>query len=221
MDASRLTFTDNGFNLAVAVRREQSRFRHTHVGLCYRDNGELWFLHLAWDRALSHERFDASYACAVPNIPPLRLPFFIRLCCAIRDRPLELRYALRHPVNARFAIQGSGEVVLTDGGNGLNCATFVLVFFQSYGWPLIDLQEWRERPEDAAWHTQLVAWVENSDSAHANLIRSEIGCARVRPEETAGACLHENPPACFYQCVANGQYILSEIDTRLSSSTTP
>lgn len=218
MDASRLTLKDNGFQLAVAVRRERSRFRHTHAGLCYRESGNLFLLHFAEDRKLEHENFDSSYACAVPKIPSFRLPFFIRLCHSLRDNRPKLRYALRHPANARFTTQENGEVVLTDGGNGLNCATFVLVFFQSYGWPLIDLQGWQQRPEDAAWHAQLVAWVGIKDQKQADLISSEIGCARVRPEETAGACLEEITPACFVQCTANGKYILSVIDAWQPSS---
>src|SRR2546430_2697137 len=116
MDPNRLTFADNGFPLAVAVRRMPSRFRHTHTGVCYRDGGKLWLLHLAEDRVLEHEEYDGSYACAVPKIPALRLPFFMGLCRAMRDKRPTLRYALRHPENARFAIQGANEVVLTNGG---------------------------------------------------------------------------------------------------------
>jgi len=214
MNPARLTLTDNGFDLAVAVRRMPSQFRHTHTGLCYREGGKLWFLHLAWDCALEHGEYDGSYACAVPSIPALRLPFFLRLCRALRDRRPILRYALRHPENARFEIQGGGDVVLTQGGLGLNCSTFVLVFFQSYGWPLVNLLGWQLRAEDAVWHSTLVNWVDRSDSVHAGRILSEIGCARVRPEETAGACLEESLPACFGQCVANGQYILHILDTQ-------
>lgn len=222
MDASRLTLADNGFELAVVVRRMHPS-SHTHTGICYREGGKLWFLHLAEDRRLEHEAYDHSYACAVPKIPVHRLPFFLRLCHAFRDptRRPKPRYALRHPANARFVIQGNNEVVLTSGGNGLNCSTFVLVFFQSYGWPLVNLAGWQQRPEDADWHRRLVKWVEGSDPLQARVIRSEIGCARVRPEETAGACLEEVMPACFAQCAANGKFILSVIDAWQPPAATP
>ena len=217
MDANRLTLSDNGFPLAVAVRRIHPS-RHTHVGICYREGGRLWLLHMAEDRKLEHEPFDHSYACAVPEIPRFRLPFFVRLCRSLRERRPILRYALRHPENARFLIKGTGDVgdvVLTKGGAGLNCSTFVLVFFQSYGWPLVNLADWQVRAEDAAWHEVLVNWVGRTDETQADLIRSEIGCARVRPEETAGACLEQiPPPAGFEQCVANGQHILQVLDLR-------
>src|SRR5579864_4966460 len=114
MDASRLTLRDNGFRLAVAIRRESRPLPHTHAGLCYRDGSDLWLLHLAWDRKMEHESFDGSYVCAVPAIPRFRWRFFLRLCRAMRNQPSTfLRYALRHPANARFQIQNNGEVVLT------------------------------------------------------------------------------------------------------------
>jgi hypothetical protein len=218
MDPARLTFADNGFSLAVAVRRVSSQWRHTHAGLCYRDGGSLWLLHMAGDRSLEHEAFNAAYVCTIPRIPPLRLPFFMALCRAMRDRLPTLRYALRHPDNAIFLIQPGGDVVLTKGGAGLNCATFVLVFFQSYGFPLVNLSTWQLRPEDGAWHKNLVRFVNSTDPVQANLIRSEIGCARVRPEETAGACLEGNLPCEFAQCEANGQYILQVLDGFLTSA---
>jgi len=152
MDATRLTLADNGFAIAVAIKRMPPD-QHTHTGVCYRGGGKLWFLHLAWDTDLRHEPYDGSYACAIPIIPTLRVPFFLRLCNALGDerRRPTLRYALRHPRNARFRIRADNEVVLTSGGNGLNCSTFVLVFFQSYGLPLVNLDGWEERPEDAKW----------------------------------------------------------------------
>jgi len=130
MDATRLTLADNGFAIAVAIKRMPPD-QHTHTGVCYRGGGKLWFLHLAWDTDLRHEPYDGSYACAIPIIPTLRVPFFLRLCNALGDerRRPTLRYALRHPRNARFRIRADNEVVLTSGGNGLNCSTFVLVFF--------------------------------------------------------------------------------------------
>jgi hypothetical protein len=216
MDASRLTLTDNGFELAVAVRRFPDQ--HTHAGLCYRDKGVLWFLDLAEDRVVDHKLYAGDYACAVPRIHPLRLRFFVNLCRVLGDKRPQLRYALRHPENARFVIQANGDVVLTKGGAGLNCSTFVLVVFQSYGWPLVSLAGWQQRPEDAAWHARLVAWVARKDPAQAALIQLEIGCARVRPEETAGACLEDVLPACFSQCVANGAHILRAIGAAAAGS---
>ena len=79
MNPARLTLTDNGFDLAVAVRRMPSRVRHTHAGLCYREGNRLWFLHFAEDRCLEHEEYDGSYACAVPRIPTFRLPYLSHL----------------------------------------------------------------------------------------------------------------------------------------------
>jgi hypothetical protein len=127
-----------------------------------------------------------------------------------------LRYALQHPNNAKFAIQAGGEVVLTKGGKGLNCSTFVLVFFQSFGVPLVKLETWQKRSEDAPWHAALVRWVAASDPQQATLIASDIGCARVRPEEAAGAGLEEQLPVNFPQCVANGLFILHVLDNQLT-----
>lgn len=107
----------------------------------------------------------------------------------------------------------SGRIILARNGKGLNCSTFVLHVFRQYGIPLVDFDTWQARSEDAEWHRSLVEWVKHDDPEHAALIESEIGCARVRPEEVAGAALDNELPVSFEHCVHNGQAVLAFVDS--------
>ncbi len=115
----------------------------------------------------------------------------------------------------------SGDLVLTRDGNGLNCSNFVLVVFLMEGISLIDFTTWQERPEDADWHSYLVDQLEHygASSDHVAVVRSEIGCARVRPEEVAGACLEAVLPTTFEQCRANGRRLIQVVDERARGET--
>lgn len=201
---------DASFSVAVGITRTQHG--NNHLGIIYRyDNGQLFLIHLAADITLEHGTLDSSfsdtgtkdkYLCLIPKMPRDRARFYPRLCRKIWTKHPSIRYALANHEGNRFNI-ADGDVVLSIGSNGLNCSTFVLAVFNSYGFQLIDFSTWQARPEDEDWHDGMVAWVGQSDPVQASRIRSEIGCARVRPEETAGACLFD-PPASFKQATQAG-----------------
>jgi hypothetical protein len=215
MDPGRLkAHNDATFLVAIAIRATDPGEAHT--GVAYRDGARLSLLHLAWDRDLRDEPLRETYLCAVPNLPPERARLFPRLCAKIAKNPTSIRFALKDNKSNRFDCK-TGRVVLAKEGKGLNCTTFVLSFFRSYGVFLVDFDTWETRASDLDRHKSLVERVAKGvgpyppDPAHAALIESEPGCARVRPQEAAGACLEDSMPVAFKVCEANGQYVMQQL----------
>jgi hypothetical protein len=105
-------------------------------------------------------------------------------------------------------------LVLPEEKRWLNCSTFVLTVFKSAGPRLIDASGWPDRPEeDRAWQAQLVEWLSKEASPeHIARVSRDIGRARIRPEETSGACLEESLPTHFEQCEPNGKAIMQYLD---------
>jgi hypothetical protein len=212
---------DDVSHVAVAIGRVTSEPHNTHTGVVYRDlDGSLWMLHLGWHYMLLNWRYDGKYACVVPKIEPERARIVAGLCRTIWRRRPKIAYSLRLDVHARFRA-ATGDVVLTKNGNGLNCSNFVLVVFLTTGISLIDFATWRQRAEDADWHRYLVQQLEEHGASgeHIEAVRSEIGCARVRPEETAGASIEDALPATFEQCELNGRRIMEVLDARAKGTT--
>jgi hypothetical protein len=95
-----------------------------------------------------------------------------------------------------------------------NCSTFVLTVFKSAGPKLVDPSDWPDRPEeDRQWQAKLARWLwPEAGCRHIKRVLPHIGRARIRPEETTGACLEGEIPANFRQCEPNGKIVLSVLD---------
>lgn len=214
MNAARFMTNDDGlFSIAVAIGFAQSG--NTHSGILHRGkDGRLSVLHLRFHCKLENEIHDPSvYSIAVPNLTRDRQKFYQALCRKIVNAHPLIRFALRYGDNSFDT--ATGQIVLAKDGLGLNCATFVLAIFRSYGFDLVDFSTWQYRAQDAVWHRELVTMVRAQTDCdgpnHATLIASEIGCARVRPEEVAGACLEDALPADFDKCRDNGIWIVARL----------
>ena len=102
----------------------------------------------------------------------------------------------------------------------MNCSTFVLTVFQSAGPKLIDPIGWPDRPdEDRKMQRQLIQWLwPEAGCKHIKRLMPDVGRARIRPEETAGACLEDELPAQFSECERSGKIVVSLIDGQLAVS---
>jgi hypothetical protein len=220
MDLARLKpAADPETIVAVAVGRVPGPPDSTHAGLLYRDaNGGLAALHLGWHHRLLDEYLDEGYVFAYPDIDPIRARQVAELCRLIKDRGPKIPYAFRLDLNARFCAI-TGDLLTLGDGHGLNCSSFVVVVFQSTGIALIDLAGWEIRSEDVYRQSQLCHLMSSSSrtpESHILAVRHEIGrYPRVRPEETAGACLEDLLPAAYDRCWPKGVAILAFIDDPL------
>jgi hypothetical protein len=90
--------------------------------------------------------------------------------------------------------------VIGPNKHGLTCATFVLGVFHSVGLPLIQYDTWPQRREgDEEWQRYIIEALKqtNASPEHIQLVESEIGAVRYRPEDVAGAGAAEGIPTAF------------------------
>jgi hypothetical protein len=205
--------THNGVLVGVSICRNMPPHRNTHTGLVYNRDGRLSHLHLVWDERLVDEPLPSGHAYVIPNLPAARLAFFEVLFRKIAEAGLRPHYALKYPRNAQFVSEEMGIRLDLGDALGLNCSTFALAAFASYGAKFIDLTTWpNDRLADIEWQGQLMNWLQGTAPSHATLVEPEIGCQRVRPEEAAGACLHGSYPARFADAERASQRILAMLD---------
>lgn len=101
---------------------------------------------------------------------------------------------------------------------GLTCATFILAVFEAAGISLIKYDTWPEnRPSDFEWQKQIITALRRTRSAtpeHIKAVEGDVGSARYRPEEVAGAATANPLPADFPLAAERGQQILERLETK-------
>jgi hypothetical protein len=200
---------------------------HMHVGILYRErdgDSRVRLLHLAFHKSLQDDAVNSRIYCQklrrslVCIIPALEEEDAINVaiyCRGIARHLPAVPYGLSYNEDGCFVItEGRAELKLPEDRRWLNCSTFVLTVFQSAGPRLIDPIGWPDRPdEDRVMQRQLIHWLwPAAGCKHIKRQLSAIGRARVRPEETAGACLEDILPARFGECEPNGKFVLALLD---------
>ncbi len=226
MDISRLkrAVTDADVPwVGVAIRRnlpDTSR----HTGIIYRAAaGELRMADMAWHEVFRDQAYNPAwdYYCAVPHFEdPIIEESFADYCAHVSASASQRQppYNLLAANPALF--DQSGRWVSTDPDVGLNCSSFVVSVFHSYNVPLVRIGTWPVGlPKDIQEQTTLVYKMMHSgrpqDHAQSLKIALQIGKhPRIRPEETAGACLEDEKdrPVDGARGAANGLLVLKEWD---------
>ncbi len=209
---------DQVLDLALAIKIADTDQRHT--GIVYRDRDDpgavTMLLHLAWHYKLTSEEVPPDYFWIVPpDIDPYLAFVLVRLCGKIANnyRPGQrgLEYAFRYD-DGRF--DETTGAFASASGKGLTCATFVLAVFATYGYPLLRVEEWKEREGDREWREKIIGWMKRSmDDSHVAAIQDEsnTGCARFRPEEVVAAGASHDRPAGFAYAEALGKRIVEKL----------
>ena len=220
MGIERLKFAWNSVEFsAVAIGRVTEHPHNTHAGIIYKESdGKLYMLHLAWNHDLRRNAYNDRYACVTPKLRPERARSIAAFCRLLWNRQREnqtIPFALRLCKEVKFD-SVSGKLLLSKGAYGLNCSNFTIIVYLQFGVELIALDTWQSREEDSLRQADLVKMLEadNAPKDHVEAVRSEIGCARVRPEEVAGASLEEAWPVTFEVCERNGREITAKLDAR-------
>ena len=198
---------DSAPTVAVGIARMPGR-NNTHTGIIYRvgdGSDDLRWLHLAFHKTLcddlingrmlwfhSGARAWCRLLCTIPDLEEEdRINVAIYCRGIARHRP-EIAYGLSYEDGVYFdLIDDDARLLAPEEKKWLYCSTFVLAVFKSAGPKLIDPTGWPDRPdEDSEWQAQLVAWLRSvATPEHIRRVEGDVGKARIRPEETAGACL--------------------------------
>lgn len=170
-----------------------------HVGLLHVQEELPWFLHLAWHLDLRNECFEQSrHAWVLLDVPPGRIrtiaAYFRRVWK--RNQSRGVPYGLRYDATS---FHDDGRLLLGPTEHGLTCATFVIAVLRGARINLVDVSSWPQRTDDIVWHETVVETLRKHGAAESHIVavEGEIGCARFRPLEVAGAASRGKLPAHF------------------------
>ncbi|MDM8191122.1 hypothetical protein EVS84_15160 [Pseudomonas koreensis] len=186
-----------------------------HAALVFKDRSKkhLSLLHLAWHYTLKCDPFNAPYR-SVPNVhfDEEELEFFAEHASRLYDENTAgIPYGMEYTGASVF----NGDLKFIDSpGAGLTCATFILGFFDSLGFDIIDLSTWQNRDDDTQWQSGIFASLEPRLSPERKESQKNlIGAAyRFRPEEVVGSFgVFKSVPIKFSEAVDVGQQLLDEM----------
>ena len=173
-------------------------------------------LDLAWHHRLRNDPpDDERYLWIDPTIPTVRLRQVAAMCRKVwRSNEQYIPYAFSQP-NDFFDVE-TGACLLGPTRFGLTCATFVLAIFEVVGLRLVQYETWPTgRDGDVEWQQQIVALLQQlnppASPEHISAIKQEVGTARFRPEEIAGAATVLPLPASFADASAGAHLVLDKL----------
>lgn len=205
---------DNITGVAVAIRRQSSGNTHTGI-LCRHEDGQLILVHLQWDYDLAYEVFDGTYSWVVPSLLTEEQNDIRGVCRAIARCMPHIHYSFKFDTEAKLD-PDTAALISEAAPFGLTCSTFVMAVFKSAELQLIQAAGWPERVEDERWYQRLVKHMGNTgvDPEHIAKVEKDVKVIRVRPEETAGACLESYRQVEFARASQNGLSVMEQFDRR-------
>jgi hypothetical protein len=202
---------------AIAVRSVDSKQRH--IGVLHREDGssEVMLLHLAWHHDLRDQLPGPNYLWIDTPISGQRLRQVAAICRKVwRSNQRAVPYAFSAPNDCFDHV--TGRFLLGPTRYGLTCVSFVLAVFEAAGLRLIQYEAWRARVEDREWQEMIVQHLETGNppasADHIAAVRTEIGSARYRPEEVAGAATMSQIPVDFQTACQLGEQVLRQLALR-------
>ena len=202
-------------NVGVAIGVSYADQRH--IGMLHRDSDSdtVLMLHLAWHHRLRNEPPEPSFLWADPAIHPKRLVQVAAICRKVwrANKNGGIPYAFSHPNDCFDA--DTGRYLLGPTRLGLTCATFILAVFHTAGLQLVQYESWPiGREGDAEWRQRMVSLLEQHGACpdHVKAVRNDVGSARYRPEEVAGAATVSPLPADFEMAAGRGRQILERLE---------
>lgn len=195
----------------MGIRVTERARGQLHTGILYKAEDEsIRVLHFCWNNDGRDQPAAPIYhwvALGVRLSVKKSLAAFCRLVAAC-DALADVAWCFRYNPALVFE-RGTGRL-LGPGGEGLTCATFVLAMFKSIGVSLVDLDSWEPRPCDVWWQEHILP---RTTTAHAELLRAQLGSIRYRPEEVAAAARlkMQELPAQFASVLPGARDVLTRL----------
>jgi hypothetical protein len=205
------------YSIAVAIVKESPIFNH--CGIIFKENDNVYFLHLANHCELKLEEINVkhhkikwlsfSYFSKNYDLNNIRKSQTINILKLIYRRNINsIPYATLFK-ETTFSIDN--QIKLGQNEFGLTCATFVLAAFRRVGIPeLVKYEEWIYRVEDDLWRDNIIKHC-NLPNNYIDIIKNEKKCCRYRPEEVTAATSSEQLPASFNYCKKISDIIILSI----------
>ena len=193
--------------VGIAIKSTSQRHQRMHVGLLYRhSSGEVRFAHLAMHNDLRDDLLPIEPEfmwsdCAALSHPDALSEFvanFIEMCAQSKQIP----YGPNPP---EAALDEKGRYRSQDVREGLTCATYVSSVLHGAGFPVVELETWQGRPDDAEWWVPIQAYLNNAEPERAAELSEVTIGFRLRPDEVAVASTCRYPPLSFDNAVAQSQ----------------
>lgn len=146
------------FKIGVAIQYDKQHDQ-MHCGIAFVNQNTQQIIHLATHNWLTLDTNLNDFKCIVkPSLPNIVQESFVALCLAIKDDinngNTHIPYGFLYDDYA--IIDNDGKLALTEKEIGLTCATYVLTFFHSCGFDLVDISNWPPRDEDKPWYEGIV-----------------------------------------------------------------
>jgi hypothetical protein len=214
---------DNCLQVGAIILEIEPRQRH--VGFLYKiENRPARIVHLEWHHRLRHE-VPADFQQRLRDIAPAAICYWVQCGLAAETRRVLAPVIEQVGSEQQLPVQYSPhyEGIYFDpylryqrfaAGDGLTCATLIMAVLQPLGLSLLNEEEWTPRDEDATWHEQIIAKLEQSGDAtqeHIDAIRERPRGARFRPEEVAGSMTEHSLPVSFPRAEELGGLLLAEM----------
>lgn len=194
---------------------------HTHCGIAYKINDQIYILHLAFHHILlnttlaEEEQDNTRWYWVKPRIHAKTQLYIANLCPDIFKNS-NAEYAIPYALNFKKSTFSSrGTFQFGEDEFGFTCATFILAIFLSSNIKLVDVDNWPKRDSDAEFHSWVVKMLENwkVEQSHINNVRLEVGnCPRFRPEEVAVSSIFKIKPCESSVIWKHGEFLKKNIN---------
>lgn len=201
--------------VGVAIKAIDFDARAMHVGLVYRSSSQgVRFAHLAFHHDLRNDPApnDDTYLwsdCQWLADPAMAatadfVATFIEAVVIANSENVD--YGV-DATGTRF--DQSGRFCSIDPRKGLTCATFIFAVFRDAGFPVVNIETWPSRAEDALWRDQVLSMLRTYGAPSRALeIGNEDAPFRLSPAEIAAATASPAVPLDFTQAVLLAEPVL-------------
>ena len=204
--------------VAVAIQFTRKPDRH-HMGILNREpnGGDLNLLHLGSHNKLENEEPKEHFHWINVDIDESRARQLSAQCRRVWNANKNyFPYGFSSP-NECFDIDTAQLLFGEDYPDfvGLTCATLVLAVFGYAGFHLVEYDTWPEnREDDKDFQEEIIRifiGIPGIEDSHIDKMRKDVGKARFRPLEVAGAALAYPPPAKFEIADQMGQLVSKKL----------
>jgi hypothetical protein len=182
-----------------------------HIGFLYRKSPtEVLFCHLAFHYDLRKEQLKTGYFWA----PCQWLEDDEITGLIVAGKLAKLKVNSQIPYGFAFeptCFDEGLEYQPMPVGMGLTCASFIIAIFHSLELEIIELETWKNRPDDRDWQIGITRLLSRVNPPAAAVAARYIGSFRYRPEEVAGAATALDVPVDYNFATSRARGILDDL----------